>query len=64
MVTSSPISLVLFTVIHSDSSTHSNLALFQQVPFPLTFGFQTKCPDGLSQNQFAVSGCNVVLLIW
>lgn len=79
MFTSSPISLVLFIVIHSNSNSHSNLAFFQQVPFPLPFGFQTISAQMVSpQNQFfaflhsnciqlmnfAVSGCNTVLLIW
>lgn len=78
MFTSSPISLVLFIVIHSNSNSHSNLALVQQVPFPLTFGFKTISAQMVSpQNQFftflhsnciqfrnfAVSECNIVL-IW
>ena len=40
MFTSSPISLVLFTAIYSNSNSNSNLALLQLLS-PLSFGFNT-----------------------
>lgn len=52
MFTSSPVLLVLFIVIHSNSNLHSNLAFLQQLLFPLTFGFKTiNAQMGSPQNQ-------------
>lgn len=47
MFASSPISLVLFIVIHSNSNSHSNLALLQQLLFLFSLISKLKCPDAL-----------------
>lgn len=51
MFTSSPVSLVLFIVTNSNRDSYSNLALLQQLHFPVTFGFNTKTQMFSLQNE-------------